>query len=245
VQNGIFTLFVNTSWVVSNGTTRGTGSMHQAALANAQARVVLVDRDSQACREVIGALRTMLPDAMTTAAASGRQALDLLRRAACDLLLVDAASTADLAGNEDEALGRLVRAAAGALVVVLSDGCSVSAAIGAMQSGAHEVVTRPIDRADFQNRVAALARRHGRTQLLPHAPDWLGEGAAVPSGTAGVSGGRTVLPMWRQEQLIIEEAIRQFSGNITMAAAALELSPSTIYRKRQAWAEMEGRKGAA
>ena len=54
-----------------------------------------------------------------------------------------------------------------------------------------------------------------------------------------------VLPMWRQEQRIIEEAIESFAGNIALAAAALELSPSTIYRKRQAWAELEGKKGAA
>jgi two-component system repressor protein LuxO len=52
------------------------------------------------------------------------------------------------------------------------------------------------------------------------------------------------MPMWRQEQRIIEDAIRQFAGNIALAAAALELSPSTIYRKRQAWAEMD-RRGAA
>jgi two-component system repressor protein LuxO len=51
--------------------------------------------------------------------------------------------------------------------------------------------------------------------------------------------------MWQQEQRIIEEAIASFSGNIALAAAALELSPSTIYRKRQAWAEMAARKGAA
>lgn len=55
----------------------------------------------------------------------------------------------------------------------------------------------------------------------------------------------TVLPMWQQEQRIIEEAIESFAGNIALAAAALELSPSTIYRKRQAWAELEGKKGAA
>jgi two-component system repressor protein LuxO len=51
--------------------------------------------------------------------------------------------------------------------------------------------------------------------------------------------------MWRQEQRIIEEAIQSFGGNIALAAQALELSPSTIYRKRQAWAEMEGKRGAA
>ncbi|MBD8065566.1 sigma-54-dependent Fis family transcriptional regulator [Devosia sp. PTR5] len=49
---------------------------------------------------------------------------------------------------------------------------------------------------------------------------------------------RQVLPMWQQEQRIIEDAIETFGGNISMAAAALQISPSTIYRKRQSWAEM-------
>jgi two-component system repressor protein LuxO len=52
-------------------------------------------------------------------------------------------------------------------------------------------------------------------------------------------GRRAILPMWQQEQKIIEDAIAAFSGNISMAAAALEISPSTIYRKRQGWAEMQ------
>lgn len=54
-----------------------------------------------------------------------------------------------------------------------------------------------------------------------------------------------ILPMWQQEQRIIEDAITSFGGNVALAAQALELSPSTIYRKRQAWAEMDGRRGAA
>jgi len=49
---------------------------------------------------------------------------------------------------------------------------------------------------------------------------------------------RPVLPMWQQEQRIIEDAIATFGGNISMAAAALEISPSTIYRKRQSWSEL-------
>ena len=49
---------------------------------------------------------------------------------------------------------------------------------------------------------------------------------------------RSILPMWQQEQRIIEDAIATFGGNISMAAAALEISPSTIYRKRQSWSEM-------
>jgi two-component system repressor protein LuxO len=47
-----------------------------------------------------------------------------------------------------------------------------------------------------------------------------------------------ILPMWQQEQRIIEDAIASFGGNVSLAAAALEISPSTIYRKRQGWAEM-------
>jgi two-component system repressor protein LuxO len=42
-----------------------------------------------------------------------------------------------------------------------------------------------------------------------------------------------VQPYWRQEQTIIEAALAAFGGNIARAAAALEISPSTIYRKRR------------
>jgi two-component system repressor protein LuxO len=45
----------------------------------------------------------------------------------------------------------------------------------------------------------------------------------------------TILPFRRQEQMIIEAALAAFDGNIGRAAAALEISPSTIYRKRQEW----------
>jgi len=44
-------------------------------------------------------------------------------------------------------------------------------------------------------------------------------------------------PFWVQERDIIETALAAFGGNTSRAAAALEISPSTIYRKRQAWAE--------
>ena len=44
-----------------------------------------------------------------------------------------------------------------------------------------------------------------------------------------------ILPFRLQEQMIIEAALAAFDGNIGRAAAALEISPSTIYRKRQEW----------
>lgn len=48
-----------------------------------------------------------------------------------------------------------------------------------------------------------------------------------------------MLPLWRQEQQIIEDALAAFGGNISQAAAALEISPSTIYRKKQSWEKLE------
>jgi two-component system repressor protein LuxO len=62
--------------------------------------------------------------------------------------------------------------------------------------------------------------------------------ASVPVEAPRAESRRAILPMWQQEQRIIEDAIAAFGGNISLAAAALEISPSTIYRKRQSWAEM-------
>jgi len=44
-------------------------------------------------------------------------------------------------------------------------------------------------------------------------------------------------PYWMQEQRIIEEALAAFDGNAQKAAAALEIAPSTIYRKMQSWGQ--------
>ncbi|PLW75037.1 sigma-54-dependent transcriptional regulator [Cohaesibacter celericrescens] len=48
-----------------------------------------------------------------------------------------------------------------------------------------------------------------------------------------------IAPFWQQERDIIEGALGHFDGNISRAAAALEISPSTIYRKRMSWAHKE------
>ncbi len=42
-------------------------------------------------------------------------------------------------------------------------------------------------------------------------------------------------PLWVQEKEIIEAAIGQCGGNIPRAAAYLEVSPSTLYRKKLGW----------
>ncbi len=254
------------------------------------ARILLVDHDAAGCSaliELLDASFIVAPDIVV--ADAGRRAVEQLRLGRYDLLLADLATLADLASEAEHAMARLARLAPGALVVALSDGGSVSATLAALQAGAHEHITRPIEGATLAARLSELAQRHGRAiagafrgpadrerlaglldasnQLqtvldflardLPGSAEHL-EGVARrivamfdhgeprPAAADAVAGMRpTVLPMWQQEQRIIEDAIDSFGGNIALAAQALELSPSTIYRKRQAWAEMEGTKGAA
>ena len=48
-----------------------------------------------------------------------------------------------------------------------------------------------------------------------------------------------IRPLWVVEKEVIENAIDNCDGNVPRAAAMLEISPSTIYRKRQAWGEKQ------
>lgn len=254
------------------------------------ARILLVDHDAAGCSaliELLDASFIVAPDIVV--ADAGRRAVEQLRRSRYDLLLTDLATLADLASDAEHAIARLVRLAPGALVVALSDGGSVSATLAALQAGAHEHITRPVNGPALAARLSELALRHGcpiasafrgpadrerlaglldaSSQLqtvldflardLPGSAEHLEgvarrivamfeQGGSEPAPADAVPGMRpAVLPMWQQEQRIIEDAIDSFGGNIALAAQALELSPSTIYRKRQAWAEMEGTKGAA
>ena len=61
-----------------------------------------------------------------------------------------------------------------------------------------------------------------------------------PASSPPIARSPAVTPLWQVERDAIEAAIEFFDGNSPRAAAALEISPSTIYRKRQSWAEMSG-----
>ncbi len=63
--------------------------------------------------------------------------------------------------------------------------------------------------------------------------------ACAPEATS--VGTAVIEPYWLQERRIIEHALAAFGGNISRAAAALELNPSTLYRKRQTWDEHTAR----
>lgn len=70
-------------------------------------------------------------------------------------------------------------------------------------------------------------------QLLPGDPRTAASADASPLPNTGAA--RAIRPLRDIEREAIEQAIRHFDGNIPQAAAALGVSPSTIYRKRQTW----------
>jgi len=74
-----------------------------------------------------------------------------------------------------------------------------------------------------------------RDELASPAPD----NDAVGDSKLGIR------PLWIAEREIIEAAIASCEGNIPRAAAFLEISPSTIYRKKQVWDALDRKPEAA
>ncbi len=86
--------------------------------------------------------------------------------------------------------------------------------------------------------LGAIAREHRpselRAEMLPRydadtaEPESRGPEAAIVAPV--------VRPLWKIEKEAIEEALDACGGNVAQAAAMLEISPATIYRKEKLWA---------
>jgi len=139
------------------------------------AKLLLIDRDAAGGRIMAGNLATcFLAKPEVSEARGGRQAAEMLRAQAYDIVLVDLSSLSDLAPQTEDAVARLAKLAEGALVIVLSDGASVSAAVAAMRAGAHDFIAKPVSGPAFAARIGELAHRHGKARALTlerHAPD--------------------------------------------------------------------------
>ncbi len=120
-------------------------------------------------------------------------------------------------GNVRE-LGNVVRN-----IVVLNDAEVVSLAMLPAPLNSHQV---------GQQAKVQVVQRHSEPQPLHHAtarePETLPV-AAMPSSEQAIE------PLWLQEKRIIEQAIEVCGGNVPRAAAFLEISASTIYRKKVQW----------
>ncbi|MEF1310124.1 sigma-54 dependent transcriptional regulator [Vibrio mytili] len=79
----------------------------------------------------------------------------------------------------------------------------------------------------------------GKEITLDMLPPPLNQPKATPSAhhVADSKGLSTsdIMPLWMSEKVAIEQAIEACDGNIPRAAGYLDVSPSTIYRKLQAW----------
>jgi two-component system repressor protein LuxO len=99
-----------------------------------------------------------------------------------------------------------------------------------------ELVTRdmlppPLDRIqpDGRQQAAGAVGRSNQAQGLTR-------GQGVDSQASGPEdGGPVIRPLKDLEREAIEQALAHYRDNIPQAAAALGVSPSTIYRKRQTW----------
>ncbi len=108
--------------------------------------------------------------------------------------------------------------------------------------------TWPGNVRQLQNVVRNVVVLHDAEQVSPEMfPEPLnGVGATAPvvaANDGGMNGGTSVVqagdspirPLWEVEKVAIERAIAACDGNVPRAAAMLEISPSTIYRKRLSW----------
>ncbi|HZY67786.1 MAG TPA: helix-turn-helix domain-containing protein [Devosia sp.] len=207
------------------------------------ARLLLIERRRELQRRLAPVLAVDFAQVpVVVDVPGGRPALELMRNTPYDLVIADLEAIADLGAATDERIGRVARAASGALIIILSEDAGISVALAAMRAGAHDCIGRDIDGPGLTRLIGELARRHGKSRCFTATAPQPEPASAAAEPAPSIPNMRDlVMPMWRQEQRIIEDAIQQFAGNVALAAAALELSPSTIYRKRQAWAEMDGR----
>jgi len=162
-------------------------AMHIASESDANGRLLLIDRDVSCARLVAGSLAECLVAApRIVSVGGGKSAVEALREASFDIILADLSSLSDLSERSDDAVARLVRLAEGALVIAISDGASVSAAVAAMRAGAHDYVVKPINGPAIAARIGELAQRHGKLRSLSIEAR-PGEGVTGFSGFIGAS----------------------------------------------------------
>lgn len=175
-------------------------------------QVIIAARGATARRNWANRLRQAAREELNIAEASTLHAISVLVRQTAPSLVV---AEDDLAGGDAPMLIGTVRDSGhdGRIVLVSRNRALAQQASGHW-SGAVEIV----DRADIEDRLALLGGQFGTatTSQFDETAD-------------------AILPFRLAERQIIETAIDRCDGNIGRAAQALQLSPSTIYRKMQAW----------
>ena len=152
-----------------------------------------------------------------------------------DIIALDLPKKAPL-----ELIRRLVFACPEATVIAIAPDFPDRLRLGVLEAGAAHLLLKPIQGKAIAEMavpiLAATQRRLAAAERPPHADIPFGARPDLafdsrPEAAAVFP----ILPLWRQEQRIIESTLAVFDGHVAKAAAALEISPSTIYRKMQSW----------
>jgi len=107
-------------------------------------------------------------------------------------------------------------------IIVLSDRPSMAMAVNVMRAGGCDFFPKPVSKCALVERLKTLLVETPLTNL---------QAVNAPSAPSP----HMITPFAEQERQSIEGALGVYQGNITQAAAALQISPSTIYRKKQGW----------
>ena len=104
-------------------------------------------------------------------------------------------------------------------IIILSSRPSMAMAVNVMRAGGCDFFPKPVSKSALVERLKTL---------LLKPPLTSNQSLNAPSINV-------ITPFAEQERQIIEDALGAYHGNITQAAEALQISPSTIYRKKQGW----------
>jgi DNA-binding NtrC family response regulator len=150
---------------------------------------------------------------------TGREALADIERNPVDAVLLDL-RLPDMDGL-DVLKHIRTRKFPAAVVVITADG-SLNRAIEAMREGALDFLVKPFNADRLLITVNNVLERQRLNSM-------------VESLSGRANGASSIQPLHVMERRAIEQAIRACDGNVVRAAALLQVSASTIYRKLAHW----------
>lgn len=160
---------------------------------------------------------------------TGQEALDDIARSPTDAVLLDL-RLPDMDGL-DVLKHIRAREFQVAVVVITADG-SLNRAVEAMREGALDFLVKPFNADRLLITLGNVLERRRLNSMLESL-----SGHGGPGESGGNGSDPKVLPLHVTERNAIEQAIRACDGNIVRAAALLEISASTVYRKLAHWHE--------
>jgi two-component system, repressor protein LuxO len=145
--------------------------MRPGVASAADVTFLLIDAVPESARRTMAAIAEHWTDgARTTLCADGRRAAHYLKSGTFDVVLADMASLTDMGGSHEDAVATLSHLADGALVIALSNSDSISSAVAAMRSGAHDFLTKPVSGKLLAQRLGELGQRHGKARAVASEP---------------------------------------------------------------------------